>query len=263
MMHLRFGVMLALLGGAISAAAAQECRQLSQTSTNPIIVELFTSQGCSSCPPADTFFGEELVDAQNVIGLSMHVDYWDYIGWKDSFSHRRFSERQRAYALRSRMPLVYTPQIAVGGRLFFAGTDRQHILRAIRAQQAERRDAPSLAVTFAQPRNALSPLIISLTAAQLRTADPYHVVLVGYSIKGHRVSIGAGENDGHDLTYHNVVDAMTTLGSWNGRGEFRHAELVHHCEPDRKSTILVHQGYLGPIVAAYSLEGTWVNATIE
>ena len=254
-----FGLLWIVLGTAAMPSFAQDCRDAAMTRTGnaPIVVELFTSQGCSSCPPADRFFAEELVSDNSLLALAHHVDYWDYIGWKDTFSHRKFSDRQRAYALHAGKTRVYTPQIIVGGRAFFVGSDRRSIRQEIRRHRAAAWAAAEILIGF-DGRDEASPLRISLqpsTPSGLRSPVPYHVVLVGYSAHGHEVSIGAGENRGLTQTYHNVVDIYSPLGLWDGVGEFRHPNLVHRCRAGRKSAIIVHHGHFGPIIASRILDG--------
>src|SRR5690606_3856896 len=101
----------------------------------PVVVELYTSQGCSSCPPADALM-EELAARSDVIALSLHVDYWDYIGWEDSFAQPAYGQRQRSYAQAAGEHMVYTPQMVIGGTHQVIGTDAMALMDAIRAHAA-------------------------------------------------------------------------------------------------------------------------------
>jgi len=112
----------------------------SAAETSPIVVELFTSQGCSSCPPADALFGE-LSKRRDVLALGFHVDYWDYIGWKDPYAKREFSQRQRRLSQLQRLALVYTPQVLLQGSDFrsWGGAEFERALERINAQPARAR----------------------------------------------------------------------------------------------------------------------------
>src|SRR5204863_9059983 len=111
----------------------------------PIVVELFTSEGCSSCPPADALLAE-LARRSDVLALSFHVDYWDRLGWKDPFSSRAATDRQNRYATLLALPTVYTPQIVVDGKWEAVGSDRADVERAL---ELARRDHPEVPVTLA------------------------------------------------------------------------------------------------------------------
>ncbi|MEM6588846.1 MAG: DUF1223 domain-containing protein, partial [Pseudomonadota bacterium] len=113
-------------------AAALSLATAVQAQDRPVLVELFTSQGCSSCPPADAFL-HELAERENVIALAMHVDYWDYIGWKDSFAQPDFTARQRAYARLGNRKMVYTPQMVINGADHVIGSNPKDTNRVIDA----------------------------------------------------------------------------------------------------------------------------------
>lgn len=170
------------------------------------VVELFTSQGCSSCPPADAFLGE-LAGRVAILALSQHVDYWDYIGWKDTFARHAATERQQAYAKRLGGRYVYTPQMVVGGRAEAVGSDRGSVERLV----AEPR--------VAAPRISVHPegnhrvrLVLSAGAAD----SPATIWLVGFDPR-RDVVIDRGENGGRTLAYHNVVREFRKVGTWHGQ----------------------------------------------
>src|SRR5262245_33770376 len=134
------GLMLAVVLACTSAHGAGTSQ--TTAATTPVLVELFTSEGCSDCPPADTVL-QKLIDASpvagaQVIGLGQHVDYWDRLGWKDRFSSAALTDRQRAYANRFANESIYTPQMVVDGRAEFVGSDasaaRKAIERTLKAQ---------------------------------------------------------------------------------------------------------------------------------
>src|SRR5438477_10316699 len=119
-----------------------------QAGERPIVVELFTSEGCSSCPPADVLLAE-LARRPDVLALSFHVDYWDRLGWKDPFSSRAATDRQNRYAKLLALHTVYTPQIVVDGKWEAVGSDRADVERAL---DLARRDRPEVPVTLALDR---------------------------------------------------------------------------------------------------------------
>jgi hypothetical protein len=180
----------------------------------PVLVELFTSEGCSSCPPADQVLAQ-LQESQPVanavvIPLSEHVDYWNYIGWADPFSSPAFSERQRAYARALRLEQVYTPQMVISGQAEFVGSDRSRALAAIRAAAR----APQADVQ-AKPANAPdSPATLDVRVDNLppvRQGDKAEVLLA-ITEDGLSSSVSRGENAGRRLAHTAVVRSMRALG---------------------------------------------------
>jgi len=189
-----------------NASAQLASGQVGQTKAS---IELFTSQGCSSCPPADKLIGELSRDPA-LVTLSLAIDYWDYLGWKDTLASAGHSARQRAYARARGDRQVYTPQIVVNGATHVLGSDRTAVERAITATD---RNAAIMSV----------PILISMGGSNLN-------VKVGAVEKAHaagevwlcplaksvRVEIGRGENHGRMITYHNVVRGWVKLGDWTG-----------------------------------------------
>jgi hypothetical protein len=174
------------------------------------VVELFTSQGCSSCPPADKVIGE-LAQDPNVIALSLPIDYWDYLGWKDTLADSRFSARQRAYSRMRGDREVYTPQAVVNGSAHVIGSDREGIEGAI-FDTAKGKGVMSVPVTMSQSGNALT-----VSVAASRSQIPLHGEVWICSIsRAIPISISRGENRGHELTYYNVVRNLLKIGDWNG-----------------------------------------------
>jgi hypothetical protein len=172
-----------------------------------VVVELYTSQGCSSCPPADEYLAS-LVGDPSVMPLAMHVDYWDYIGWKDTFSMHKFTERQQAYARVEGSRTIYTPQMIVGGVDQVVGNNPQAINALIRAHQDA---AATVALDVARKGDTL---VISADATG--TVDgPLDVVVVRY-LAEEEVAIKRGENAGRTINYHNVVTAWDRVGEWSG-----------------------------------------------
>jgi hypothetical protein len=175
------------------------------------VVELFTSQGCSSCPPADRIIGE-LAKDPSVIALSMPIDYWDYLGWKDTLADARFSARQKAYSLMRGDRDVYTPQVVVNGSAHVVGSDRAGIESAIGStRKADGVMSVPVSMTLAGKQITVS------VAASARAPSATHGEVWICSISREvPISIGRGENGGREITYHNVVRNVLKVGDWNG-----------------------------------------------
>ncbi|MBT4888404.1 MAG: DUF1223 domain-containing protein [Rhodospirillales bacterium] len=177
------------------------------------VVELFTSQGCSSCPPADTYLGE-LAQRADVIALSFHVNYWDYIGWKDPYASQQSTDRQKAYARQMSLRYVYTPQMVVQGTYEGTGSDRGKIKRFINS-------AKSIAhvpidVTVGQDTS----LDISIMAKPYlyNSSDTFGVWVAVYD-KEHATEVKRGENNGRLMKNYNVVRDLQRVGEWKGGTE--------------------------------------------
>jgi hypothetical protein len=175
------------------------------------VIELFTSQGCSSCPPADKVIGE-LAKDPSVIALSMPIDYWDYLGWKDTLADARFSARQKAYSRMRGDRDVYTPQVVVNGEAHVIGSDLAGIERAIDVTR-ESDGVMSVPVSM-----KLSGRQITVSVAAANTAVPtsHGEVWICSISKAVPISIGRGENRGREVTYYNVVRNVLKVGDWNG-----------------------------------------------
>lgn len=167
----------------------------------PVVVELFTSQGCSSCPPADVFLGE-LARRDGVLALGFHISYWDSLGWKDPLSSPSSTERQKAYARHFTDGRIYTPQIVVDGTDEMVGSDRAAVLAAI----ADARPEVIAPVRFAADRRSV---------AIAGGAGNGAVVLVRF-VQHRTTEVGAGENSGRQADDFNGVQRLTTLGTWDG-----------------------------------------------
>jgi hypothetical protein len=173
------------------------------------LLELFTSQGCSSCPSADKLLGEFAGDP-SVVALSLPIDIWDYLGWKDTLANPAHTARQRAYARLRGDRQVYTPQIVVNGVMHVLGSDRPAIERTI-AQTDRNPSVMSVPVLVAVGGKALS--------VKVPAEDNDHVggeVWLCPLMKSVPVEIGRGENRGRTVTYHNVVRRWIKLGEWTG-----------------------------------------------
>ncbi|MGA1274472.1 MAG: DUF1223 domain-containing protein [Gemmobacter sp.] len=192
-------LILALCGAAAAPGAVR--------AQSPVVVELFTAQGCAACPPADAFLAE-LATRADVIALALHVDYWDYIGWRDTFAQGAFTERQKAYARAAGARTIYTPQMVVQGREARPGTRTEagtaRILETAAAPQTISSEASSSADGA---RLVLRPLAGPVGGARVH--------LVRYEPRVD-VAIGAGENAGRRLEGHNIVLSWETLAEWDG-----------------------------------------------
>jgi hypothetical protein len=175
------------------------------------VVELFTSQGCSSCPPADKVIGE-LAKDPSVIALSMPIDYWDYLGWKDTLADARFSARQKAYSLMRGDRDVYTPQVVVNGAAHVIGSDRAGIESAIGAT-SKADGVMSVPVSMGLSGKQIT---VSVAASNKGPVAVHGEVWICSISKTVPISIGRGENRGRDLTYYNVVRNVLKVGDWNG-----------------------------------------------
>ena len=174
------------------------------------VVELFASQGCSSCPPADQIVGE-LAKDPSVIALSMPVDYWDYLGWKDTLADSRFSARQKAYSHVRGDRNLYTPQMIVNGSAQVIGSDRAAIDGAIKTT-SKTEGVMSVPVTMTLSGKLLN---VSVDASKVTTPGRGEIWLCSVS-KAVPISIGRGENRGQQITYYNVVRSLVKVGDWNG-----------------------------------------------
>jgi hypothetical protein len=175
------------------------------------VVELFTSQGCSSCPPADKIIGE-LAKDPSVIALSMPIDYWDYLGWKDTLADSRFSARQKAYSHMRGDRDVYTPQVVVNGSVHVIGSDRTGIEGAI-GDTRKSDGVMSVPVTMTQAGRQMT---VSVAASGNAGAAMHGEVWICSVSKAVPIAIGRGENRGREVTYYNVVRNLLKVGDWNG-----------------------------------------------
>jgi hypothetical protein len=175
------------------------------------VVELFTSQGCSSCPPADKVIGE-LAKDPSVIALSMPIDYWDYLGWKDTLADARFSARQKAYSQMRGDREVYTPQVVVNGSAHVVGSDLAGIEGAIGdTKKADGVMSVPVSMTLVGKQ-----IHVSVAAASKGPAAMHGEVWICSVSKAVPIAIGSGENSGREVTYHNVVRNVLKVGDWNG-----------------------------------------------
>jgi hypothetical protein len=227
-----------LAAAVLLCAAASFCpATASAEQPAPVVVELFTSQGCNSCPPADAVLGE-LTREKGVLPLSFHVNYWDRLGWPDTFGLQASTDRQEAYAERLGLDGLYTPQMVIGGRIDAVGSERRRVLAAIELLRSHREPGP--AIRIADGRLELG------ASAQV----PCHLWLMAFD-RVHDVAIGRGENRGRTIRYQNVVRAILDLGTWDGRAATLPLPLDGLAAERRDAiAVLVQRQSDGAIVAA-------------
>ncbi len=237
-------VVFALLGAALAATAGSA----SAGEKLPVVVELFTSQGCNSCPPADEFLGE-LAKRDDVIALALHVNYWDYMGWKDTFASEATTARQRTYAMFLGERTVYTPQMVIGGMTHEVGSRRGDVTRAI--DRLHQRTGPYLEIRVRRLEGG--KISVHIPAGELKHRDVV-VWLVRYR-SASEVEIKRGENRGRTLLYHNVVTDYRELGMWYGDElnlELKVSDLREGGHDG--GVILVQEGGAGRIIGAAEVD---------
>lgn len=205
---------------------------------HPVVVELFTSQGCSSCPPADAIMAE-LANRDDVIALALHVDYWDYIGWKDAFGAPAHASRQRAYAAMAGRKSIYTPEMIIDGQTDVVGAKPMIVSQAI----AEHKETPAT-VDLKIEREG-DQLLISAKPIGA-TTGPFTIHQLRYTPRA-TTKIKRGENAGHTFDYHNIVEGWTVVGRWDGIAPY---EVSVPVTGELPVVVLVQQSDTGPIAAA-------------
>lgn len=211
---------------------------MAQAQDNAVVVELFTSQGCSACPPADAYI-ERLAGRDDVIALALHVDYWDYIGWADAFASPAFTERQKEYAKAINDRVIYTPQFVVQGTERVEGVHPMQMADLITAH----RDAAH-PVTVRLEREGDSVRI--RISAEPPLSQAALVQLVRY-IPQETMLIERGENAGRTVSYHNIVTLWDTISRWDGQAPL---EMIAKAEGDQPVVVVIQAEGHGPILAA-------------
>lgn len=232
-----------LIAGCGSSQAARSAPEAAvaatgATAARPTVVELFQSQGCSSCPPANAAVNA-IADRPDVLALSFGVTYWDQLGWKDTFASPRFTARQWDYAHHAGRAQVATPQVIVNGGPAIVGSNRQQLAATI-AQAGAPKGGPALAAAG----NAIK-------VGALTGAKPSTIWLLRYDPKARDVPIRSGENGGRTLPHRDIVRQLVRLGDW--RGAAVSYPLPPADETGLRTAVLVQQGVGGPITAARRL----------
>lgn len=209
----------------------------------PVVVELYTSQGCSSCPPADAIM-RDISDRDDVIAIAMHVDYWDYIGWKDEFGNPDHAKRQRAFANAGGRRTIYTPEMVVNGETDIVGARPMKVSEAIEHYKDR---APRMTLDAKRSDSTLR-IQGSVPSGKVKTMNVH--VLRMYEKK--EVKITRGENRGKTLEYHNIAhDWQTVVTGWNGTSPLD--ITVQGVAGENPVVVLVQEAGAGPIVSAARL----------
>jgi len=209
---------------------------------NPVVVELYTSQGCSSCPAADAIL-HELADRDDVIALALHVDYWDYIGWKDPFGNPAHAERQRAYAVAGHRRSIYTPEMIVHGQTDIVGAKAMKLAKAI-SEHAQQKPHVALDIT----RNGEN---LNISAQKLDAVNgPMTVHMLRYTPR-QVTEIKRGENAGKTIEYANIVEGWQVLGTWDGAEPLAMAAAA---PGDKPAVVIIQAQNAGAILAAARLK---------
>lgn len=231
------GGFVALSGEALSAPQAKA------------VIELFTSQGCSSCPPADKLVGK-LAKRSDIIALTFPVDYWDYLGWKDTLASPAYSARQRSYARARGDGQVYTPQIVIDGSTHEVGSHSSAIKTAISKSKERLKNAR----VSLEMHTEGDTLIITAGAAPKGSRVKPATIWLALVKKSETVKINRGENRGKTITYHRVVRDMTPVGRWTGEKVSIKLPKHHLQNTDADGcTVLLQQDTAGPVLAAVEM----------
>lgn len=227
----------------IAAVAALALPVYGQSAAEPVVVELYTSQGCSSCPPADALL-HELAARPDVLPLALHVDYWDYIGWKDKFARPAHAKRQKGYAQAGGRRMIYTPQMIIMGQEDVVGADAVQVEEAIGRHSKQPRP---VALMVSRQGEELQ---IRLQARGQMPAGKLLVQLVRFTPE-RTVSITRGELAGRTFTYANVVEDWKVAAEWDGTREL---EVSVPAPGGLPAAVLVQAAPYGRIVAAVRVD---------
>jgi hypothetical protein len=228
----RFAISLALIAGLSPAA--------SLAAERPVVVELFTSQGCNSCPPANAFLNEMSKQRRDVLALAFHVTYWDRLGWKDPFSMEAATRRQDVYGRRFGDG-SYTPEMVVDGAASMVGSARGEVNSAIENAKRNSRTAAPVSVT----KNG-EQVSIEVGAG----SGSGNILLIGFDHE-HTTAVGRGENSGRTLVEANVVRSIRSVGQWSGT-----AMRISERFPEGQDVAVVLEAPDGRIIGASRLNGS-------
>lgn len=224
---------------ALAVSAALAGPAVAGDAAAPVVVELFTSQGCSACRPANVLAGE-LAERGDVIMLTYGVDYWNYLGWRDTFAEDAFAERQHGYAARLQNRRPYTPQMVVDGHVDRAGFRAAQVRTAIEHCAEHVGVTPAVSATRAGDEAVVD---VGEGASHAGDAD---IWLVGYDPGETTVSITSGENAGTDMAHYNVVRSLTRIGGWDGPALSTSAAV----DPSLAYVVLVQEPDTGAILSS-------------
>ena len=232
--------------------SAQPAPPFQHPNANPVLVELFTSEGCSDCPPADALLAklqrDQPVASANIIALEEHVDYWDHLGWRDRFSSHDVTARQNEYTNRLHLDDNYTPQMIVDGTAQFVGSDSAHALRAI----ASAARAPKMKLTFSSvgfsASHATGTVLIGAPPGASTNADLYAALVQ----KTASTNVERGENGGHTLHHVSTVLALQKIGDTSGPRSFSLTAPLNADPANLAIVVFAQQPGPGAILGAVS-----------
>ena len=203
----------------------------------PVVVELYTAQGCASCGEANAYVAK-LAERKDVLALTFPVDYWDYLGWADTFAKPEFADRQKAYVARLSLREPYTPQVVVDGRAEAAGQKSERVERLLRDAERSPRDPPD--IRFIGPRR------VDIGSGRAPKGGG-EVWLIRYDPREQDVAVKSGDNRGQTIAHKNVVREVTRLGSWRGRpAAYR---LPEASDDGLRSVVILQAGRGGRVLA--------------
>ena len=241
----------AVLAGPVVAASPEKAEDATAAASAPVnVIELFTSQGCASCPTADALL-ETFARRPNVVALTLPVDYWDYLGWKDTLASPKFSARQRSYATVRGDGRVYTPQVIVNGLKHALGSSETDIEKAI-AITGPKIEPYRVGVRV---RSGKGHIVINLDAAREPAKAGEATIWLALIRREVEVKIKRGENVGKIGTYHNVVREWMPVGMWNGTAAT--IKIAHHAVKQSDAdgcAIILQRGDAGAIIGAALLD---------
>ncbi len=226
---------------ALPAPAGAQSGDVAEPAARPVLVELYTSQGCGACPRANAFLGE-LAARDDVAALSFSVDYWDYRGWMDTFAQPVFIERQRAYAARLDNRRVYTPQMVIDGAIDASASRQPRVTLAVDERQSALAPGPAITVTWTEDG-------VAAEVSALETDAPAEVWIVGYTPGPLLVDVEAGDNRGDRVSLYNVARSVTLAGEWTG------AEAAFTAPVAAEAVSVIVQGREhGPVLSVVQVE---------
>ena len=208
--------------------------------SRPVVIELFTSQGCDSCPPAETMLGE-YSNNPNVLALAYHVDYWDYLGWHDPFELPISAQRQQGYGQSLKLASLFTPQSIIDGRISRLGSDRRSLISAIHHKRE------GLPLMLSRHND-----LLTITLPGTGSTDHFDINVITYESQA-STPVGRGENAGHTLKEYNIVRSFQQLKPWNGHATSLSIPLTAIPNGADRIAVLIQQPDQGAIEGAASI----------
>lgn len=234
--HCASSIVLCIIGLPLVTQASPSV----SASPRPVVIELFTSQGCNSCPPAEALLGEYANDP-NVLSLSFHVDYWDYLGWHDPFELPVSVQRQNGYAAALDLSTLFTPQSIIDGRISRLGSDRRSLVSAIHSK----RDGVAMVLSKSND-------LMTITLPDTGKTDHFDINVIAYESQA-TTAVKRGENAGHTLKEYNIVRNFLQLGPWDGHAASMKVSLSGLPAGTDRIAVLIQQPHQGAIIGAASI----------